>query len=90
MYWENALETDEKGEAEFEFPNADVTTNYRITVAGFSDDGQIGLNTEKYFVQMPFALQTAIVIIVLLFYFILFLHFSLLYIYVYVVFLIMR
>jgi hypothetical protein len=60
LYWENALETDEKGEAEFEFPNADVTTNYRITVAGFSDDGQIGLNTEKYFVQMPFALQTKV------------------------------
>jgi hypothetical protein len=60
LYWENALETNEKGEAEFEFPNADVTTNYRITVAGFSDDGQIGLNTEKYFVQMPFALQTKV------------------------------
>ena len=60
LYWENALETNEKGEAEFEFPNADATTNYRITVAGFSDDGQIGLNTEKYFVQMPFALQTKV------------------------------
>ncbi|NJN78609.1 MAG: hypothetical protein HC803_10045 [Saprospiraceae bacterium] len=60
LYWENALETNEKGEADFEFSNADATTNYRITVAGFSDDGALGLNTEKYFVQMPFALQTKV------------------------------
>ena len=60
LYWENTMETNKKGEAKFEFPNADVTTNYRITVAGFSDKGGIGLSTEKYFVQMPFALQTKV------------------------------
>ena len=60
LFWNNAIETDDKGEAKFEFPNADATTNYRITVAGFSDEGGIGLNTEKYFVQMPFALQTKV------------------------------
>lgn len=60
LYWNNAIKTNEKGEANFEFPNGDATTNYRITVGGFSDDGKIGLNTKKYFVQMPFALQTKI------------------------------
>lgn len=60
LYWNNAIETDKNGEAEFEFPNADATSNYTITVAGFSEAGDIGLNTADYFVQMPFALQTKI------------------------------
>ncbi|MFK7947858.1 MAG: carboxypeptidase regulatory-like domain-containing protein, partial [Saprospiraceae bacterium] len=60
LYWENAMETNDKGVAKFDFPNADATTNYRITVAGFSNEGGIGLSTEKYFVQMPFALQTKV------------------------------
>ena len=60
LYWSNTVETDKNGKAEFEFPNADATTNYTITVAGFSEGGDIGLNTTDYFVQMPFELQTKI------------------------------
>ncbi|MBJ2176121.1 TonB-dependent receptor plug domain-containing protein [Aureibaculum sp. A20] len=48
IYWNPVVQTDENGEAEFEFYNSDAITSFKITAEGIGANGLIG-RQEKFF-----------------------------------------
>ena len=51
IYWKSELLTDKSGNATIDFPNADGTGNYLVTIEGIDDKGNIGRTTYTYKVQ---------------------------------------
>jgi len=51
IFWKPNIETDNKGNASFEYYNADGHGSYRITIEGIDDNGNIGRKTYRYMVK---------------------------------------
>jgi hypothetical protein len=58
VYWNPAVKTDKNGSASVEFYNSDDITQFRVTVEGFGNNGQIGRSEYKYFTQLPVEILT--------------------------------
>ncbi len=59
IFWENEIQTDENGNAEISFYNADNITTYRISAEGFGG-GLIGKNENTYFTQKSLQIDAVI------------------------------
>jgi len=51
IYWKPEIVTDKDGNASFEYYNADGTGNYRVTVEGIDEKGNIGRQVFRYKVE---------------------------------------
>jgi uncharacterized protein YfaS (alpha-2-macroglobulin family) len=51
IYWNPNIITDKKGNASFEFFNADTKGNYRIVVEGIDENGHLGRQVYSYKVE---------------------------------------
>lgn len=58
VYWNPNLATDKNGTASVEFYNSDDITQFRVTVEGFGNNGEIGRTEYKYFIQLPVEILT--------------------------------
>ncbi|GAB4493105.1 MAG: hypothetical protein OHK0019_16360 [Saprospiraceae bacterium] len=56
IYWNPKIQTDKNGEAEVGFYTSDAITNFRATLEGIGNQGQIGRAAQKFFVQKPISL----------------------------------
>ncbi|MFN0036128.1 MAG: carboxypeptidase regulatory-like domain-containing protein [Saprospiraceae bacterium] len=56
IYWNPNIATDKKGEAEVRFFTSDAITNFRATLEGIGNKGEIGRAEQKFFVQKPLSL----------------------------------
>lgn len=59
IYWNPAVVV-ENGEANLSFYNNDAITQFRVTVEGFGQQGEIGRAEQKYFTQLPFEMLTKV------------------------------
>ncbi|MBK7938074.1 MAG: hypothetical protein IPJ82_13715 [Lewinellaceae bacterium] len=56
IYWNPAVQTDQKGEAQVEFFTSDAITNFRATLEGIGSQGQPGRSEQKFYVQKPLSI----------------------------------
>ncbi|MBX2890374.1 MAG: carboxypeptidase regulatory-like domain-containing protein [Saprospiraceae bacterium] len=60
LYWNPNIQTDKKGEAEVEFFTSDAITNFRATLEGIGNQGQVGRTEQKFFVQKPLSIAVKV------------------------------
>ncbi len=58
VYWNPMVTTNKDGKASLSFYNSDDITQFRVSVEGFGNEGQIGRSEYKYFIQLPVELVT--------------------------------
>ncbi|MDB5134414.1 MAG: hypothetical protein JWP37_1017, partial [Mucilaginibacter sp.] len=51
IYWQPELVTDKEGNVSFDYYNADGTGNYRVTIEGIDDKGNLGRRVYRYKVE---------------------------------------
>jgi len=51
IYWQPVVQTDEQGEASFEFYTADESTSYTVVIEGLADDGSIIRKESKLWIK---------------------------------------
>ena len=56
IYWNPSIITDQKGECKVRFFSSDAITNFRATLEGLGNKGEIGRAEQKFFVQKPLSL----------------------------------
>lgn len=59
IYWNPSVRV-ENGRAQLSFFNSDDITQFRVSIEGFSKDGNLGRCEYKYFTQMPFEMVVKI------------------------------
>jgi hypothetical protein len=60
IYWNPRLTIGENGKAKISFYNSDDITQFRVTVEGFGNNGNVGRTEYKYFIQLPVELSAKI------------------------------
>lgn len=60
VYWNPRVTVGNDGKASLTFYNSDDITQFRVTVEGFGNAGEIGRVEQKYFIQLPVELLTKI------------------------------
>jgi alpha-2-macroglobulin-like protein len=60
IYWNPQLRIAKDGKASISFYNSDDITQFRVTVEGFGDKGNVGRTEYKYFIQLPVELVAKI------------------------------
>lgn len=60
IYWNHTVNTNEKGEAEVTFYNAQQVSSYRAILEGTGEKGNIGRGEEVFYTQKPLTLETKI------------------------------
>ena len=60
IYWNPRLSIGENGKARISFYNSDDITQFRVTVEGFGNNGNLGRCEYKYFIQLPVELTAKI------------------------------
>jgi hypothetical protein len=60
IYWNPSLTIGKDGKARISFYNSDDITQFRVTVEGFGNEGNVGRTEYKYFIQLPVALTAKI------------------------------
>jgi len=56
IYWNPSIVTDKSGQAEVRFFCSDAITNFRATLEGLGNKGEIGRVDHKFFVQKPLSI----------------------------------
>jgi TonB-dependent SusC/RagA subfamily outer membrane receptor len=57
IYWNPIVQTDENGEAEFDFPNSDAVTSFKIVAEGVGYNGLVGRQEKLYATQKTLSLN---------------------------------
>jgi alpha-2-macroglobulin-like protein len=57
LYWNPDIRTDERGFAQLQFFTSDAISNFRATIEGFGEKGQIAHTEKLFFVQKPVSLS---------------------------------
>ena len=60
VYWNPTVTVGKDGKALLSFYNSDDITQFRVTVEGFGNAGEVGRVEQKYFIQLPVELVTKI------------------------------
>lgn len=60
VYWNPTVRVGADGKATLEFYNNDAISQFRVSIEGFSDKGNLGRVTYNYFTQLPFEMITKV------------------------------
>lgn len=60
IYWNPNVRVGKDGKAKLVFYNNDAISQFRVTIEGFGNNGEIGRMEYKYFTQLPFEMITKV------------------------------